>query len=167
MLEKMKLIDDIKNWFNAPWDEWKVRLYWLFGLFALIASCHHLYNKMQRPVAALLLFLAGLLILYYYYVKWFLLSDPMQWGKINPCPDYLTLIDPGNGKDTPAKCVDFIGVSANGTIQKANMSSLPNVPTSSVFSVPPNFVNSRQLQGAICSQVHEKGLVWTGVCPEL
>ncbi len=150
--------------FKQTVETWKKRLYWGIGLLIVILACYYLYNTMQRPIASVLLFIGGILTLYYYWVKWFELLDPMRWQpSVSPCPDYLTLIDPGNGTSTPAKCADFIGVSANGQMTKASMESLPNVPSSSVFEVP---VAGSVSASTICDEVAKKGLVWTGVCPE-
>lgn len=145
----------------AKWKKW---LYWGIGIVLILAISYYL-NSSGKPVASVLIFIGGILILYYYWVKWFELLDPSRWQpSISPCPDYLTLVNPGDGKTQGAQCVDFIGVSANGMLTKADISAPSAVPRSAVFTVPPAAQNVDP--SVICAEVQDKGLVWTGVCPE-
>lgn len=109
-------------------------VYWIVGLGLVGYLAYFLYNTLQRPVAAVLLFIGGILALYFYYVKWFVVNAKNnQWPPYQTlCPDYLTPIPPGYGADGkpkpgPIKCVDFVGVSRNGRFKKMeqkNMDSL-------------------------------------------
>ncbi len=150
--------------FRNSVEKWKKWLYWGIGILIVLAISYYL-NASGRPVSSVLIFLGGLLILYYYWVKWFELMDPSSWQVPKTiCPDYLTLINPGDGKTQGAQCADFIGVSANGMLTKADISSPNAIPRSAIFTIPP------KAQGVdpsvICAEVQDKGLVWTGVCPE-
>ena len=110
--------------------------FWIVGLGLVGYIAYFLYNTMQRPIAAVLLFIGGLAALYFYYVKWFVVgAKNNQWPPYQTlCPDYLTPIPPGYGADGkpqagPLKCVDFVGVSRNGRFKKMdrqNMDSLVN-----------------------------------------
>jgi hypothetical protein len=108
-------------------------VYWIVGLVLVVGGCYFLYNNLERPVAAVLVFLGGILALYFYYVKWFVAAarNPAWPPYQTPCPDYLTLVSPGfsgSGNNIkpkagePYKCMDFVGVSKNGFLKKADPS---------------------------------------------
>ncbi len=106
-------------------------VYWIVGLVIVVGGCYFLYNTLERPVAAVLVFLGGMLALYFYYVKWFvaLVRNPAWPPYQTPCPDYLTLVSPGftgSGNNIKPKagepyvCMDFVGVSTNGKLKKTS-----------------------------------------------
>jgi len=110
-------------------------VYWIVGLVMVVGGCYFLYNTLERPVAAVLVFLGGMLALYFYYVKWFVASvrNPAWPPYQTPCPDYLTLVSPGftgSGNNIkpkagePYKCMDFVGVSTNGVLKKSKPSNI-------------------------------------------
>jgi hypothetical protein len=162
----------VKAW---AW-KWAKRLYWIIGILALLGACYFLYNTMQRQMASVLLFVGGIIALYFYWVKWFLIPElrPSWPPVVAPCPDYLTLVDPGDGKTKPALCKDFVGVSANGRLKR----SLPTAITTNLgdsnytFQVPLNYTDpntgavTKVSLSDICKQVDEYGLTWMGICPE-
>ena len=140
-------------------------LFWIIGGVMVIGAAYVLYNTMGRPVAGLLVFIAGVLALFFYYTKWFLVSGKQTWPPyITPCPDYLTLMSPGvnlqgGPKDAKAsyKCMDFLGVSRNGVLKKTNPSAANaqvNMP-SYVFEVKPGETSNLQ------SQTKRYGLTWS------
>jgi hypothetical protein len=108
--------------------------YWILGLLLVGYAAYFLYNTLQRPVAAVLLFIGGILALYFYYIKWFVIGEKdNQWPPYQTlCPDYLTPISPGYGADGkpqagPIKCVDFVGVSRNGRFKKMNQKNMDSL----------------------------------------
>lgn len=141
--------------------------YWVLTLGLLFIACRFLYST-QRPIAAILVFLSGLLGIFFYYVKWFILPEKTQpWPPfVTPCPDYLTMVDPGDGKSKPTKCLDFIGVSDNGILKRADPANAKKQMND------PNFAFSVLRDGKtgtldkICADVRAKGLTWSSLCPE-
>lgn len=151
--------------------------YWIVGVLVLFLGCAFVYNKMQRPVAALLIFLGGVMALYFYYVKWFVVAAMRpSWPPYQtPCPDYLTMISPGfetdaNGNRVLAnggkyKCVDFVGVSRNGMLEKADPAALAvelaeaNKNRKYIEINPAGTETKEQLKARIASL----GLTWTSL----
>ncbi len=143
-------------------------VYWIVGLVLVVGGCYFLYNNLERPVAAVLVFLGGMLALYFYYVKWFVAAarNPVWPPYQTPCPDYLTLVSPGfsgsgnNIKPQPGmpyKCMDFVGVSKNGSLAKSDPSNL-NLHQGNpahIFEVSPN-ESLESLRAKTCS----RGLSW-------
>jgi hypothetical protein len=146
-------------------------LYWILGLLLLVGSCYVLYNRFQKPVAAVLLFMGGWTMLMYYWVKWFKLgTDVPEWPPIiTPCPDFLTLY-PDNGM---IKCVDFVGVakmSASDPLKKSTpqavQSTINNPSFYVTFNRPGPSQSFKDVNAKLCDTVHDRGLVWSGVCDE-
>ncbi len=151
-------------------------VYWIVGLIVLVGGCYILYNKMEKPVAAVLLFLGGIQALYFYWVKWFIIPEVTpDWPPYTtPCPDFLTLVDPGDGDTKPAKCMDFVGVSANGQIKRTNPEAAGVAMNNPDYTleIARKYRDSNTGQtvdvklGDICDLVRSKGLTWLTVCPE-
>jgi hypothetical protein len=150
---------------------WVKRLYWIIGTLGLLFGCYYLYNVMERPISSVLIFLIGILALYYYWVKWFVIPESdATWPPYQTvCPDYLTLVDAGNGTEAnPAKCMDFVGVSSNGGIQVSTPGNAEAMKANSsyTFTIAPktSAQTISQYTQALCQQVQDKGLSWTGKC---
>jgi hypothetical protein len=147
-------------------------LYWIIGLVLLVGTCYVLYNRFQKPVAAVLLFMGGWTMLMYYWVKWFKLTEKNpDWPPfITPCPDFLTLYPDGN----VAKCVDFVGVARMNAMKPIKRSSPTDIKATInnedyfvIFKLPDSDdSNFKKLNMELCDRVHERGLVWSGVCEE-
>ena len=116
-----------KKWENTIRDIQK-KSYWVIGLLLLGFSAYFYYTGLNRPVAGSLWFVGGFLIFYYYWIKWFVLDQPLDPDfntASGACPDYLSVIPNNSGLYTPTSktqyfCVDFVGVSRNGGIRRAN-----------------------------------------------
>ncbi len=113
--------------------------YIILSILIVGGIAYILYNTMQRPIAGILFFMGGVLAAYFYYVKWFVIpAQRPDWPPYQTvCPDYLTPISPGytisksGGKDIAVpkdggkfKCVDFVGVSRNGRLRRADPAKL-------------------------------------------
>jgi hypothetical protein len=148
-------------------------VFWILGAAFVIGASYYLYNVMSRPVAGILVFMGGVLALYFYYVKWFVIPEMRPaWPPYQTvCPDYLTPVSPGydmkkdaNGKDVASpknggkfKCVDFVGVSRNGKLKRANPAQLQTQldNPSFVFEIDPT-ENPEKLR----SRLQSNGLSW-------
>ena len=124
----------------------------------------YLYTKMSRPVASVLVFLGGTIAAYFYYVKWFVIpkTDPV-WPQYQAvCPDYLTPVAPGSSGDNGGaiKCVDFIGVSTNGSLKRADPTQLDSQINNPAyfFQVAPGDSSDSLKQSLIA-----RGLTWVSL----
>jgi hypothetical protein len=117
------------------WARIAPKLYWIVGLTIVIGVSYIYYNSYNKPVAGTLSCLGGLMTLYYFWIKMFVLYNPRKsWPPYqSTCPDFLTLIPPGSGyggvsnfstqevfNSDNFKCVDFVGVSTNGRLKRAD-----------------------------------------------
>ena len=80
--------------------------YWLIFVGSVVAISAVLF-KTQRPIAAIVWFIAGLILTYMFYTVYFPASTrSATWPPyISSCPDYLTLLRPN-------QCVDFVGLNS-------------------------------------------------------
>jgi hypothetical protein len=163
-----------KEWAESA-RRWTKRFYWIFGIIALIALCYALFTRNQQ-IASVLVFLSGFIALYFYYVKWFVIPDRIpNWPPYStPCPDFLTLVEPGDGQLVPGKCMDFVGVSVNGILKPTNTGSVDlnkNDPNY-VFSIARKYKDTatNEIKDTsltdICSEVRKYGLTWMSLCPD-
>jgi hypothetical protein len=137
-------------------------IYWALGFLASLGIGYVLY-KMNFQIAAVLVFLGAILALFYYYVKWFQL--PSQTGTwppyVTPCPDFLTVSDSGTTSGF-AKCIDTVGVSANGQLQVAD-------PTNTKHLSDPKYyfsIDRSKTTTDLCQSAAQYGLTWSTLCPE-
>ncbi len=154
-------------------------IYWIVGLVLLLGGSYILYNRMERPVAGVLVFISGVLALYFYHVKWFVIPEQAPaWPPVQTvCPDYLTPISPGYEMKTDAtgnlvptpqtggkfKCVDFVGVSRNGKLTRATAASLKmqlNDPKY-YFEIDP-----KESKETLKTRVAQRGLTWVSLFGE-
>jgi hypothetical protein len=136
-------------------------IYWTVGLIIIGGISYVLYNRMERQIAAVLFFIAGILALYFYYVKWFIVSKARRnLGEISSCPDYLTLVPVplGTGQTTQTyTCMDFVGVSRNGGILETNPEEAQSkvLDPSYTFAISPN-----EDPDALRNRLRTAGLTW-------
>jgi hypothetical protein len=117
---------------------------------------------MLRPVASVLIFMAGVLALYFYYVKWFMIGTKGQWPPYQSiCPDYLTPLAPGNGGQV--KCMDFVGVSRNNRIQKADPRTSQEQSSNQEYTFT---VNPNESKESLRQRVQQYGLSWLSLLGE-
>jgi hypothetical protein len=137
-------------------------LYWFLGLAVAIGIGYVLY-KMNFQIAGVLVFLGTVVALFYYYVKWFQIPDKESvWPPTTtPCPDFLTLVNPGlNGAS--AICMDYVGVSSNGRLQKADPAKRDQISKPQyTFKIDRTKPNTD-----LCQSAAEYGLTWSSICPE-
>jgi len=134
-------------------------IYWGLGLVANSALSFLMY-KINFQIAAVLVFLGLVLAIFYYYVKWFQLPSKDSSSSTTSCPDFLTLIDPGSSSGI-AKCMDYVGVSANGRLQRSD-------PNNIAQQSDPNFVfyiDRSQPTTDLCQSAASYGLTWASLCP--
>ncbi len=154
-------------------------VYWIVGILSIVAICYVLYNKFEKPVSAILLFMGGWMLLMYYWVKWFKLTEKRpDWPPfITPCPDFLTLLV-SESTTGGAKCVDYVGIAdpkAADPLRKASPSSINVQKTDPqfYFQVKSTVTDSQTNQPRkatayeLCNQAKLRGLVWSGVCEEV
>jgi hypothetical protein len=157
---------------------WAKRLYWVVGIIALVLVCMLLF-KQNKQIASVLVFMGGIIALYFYYIKWFLIPEahPGWPPYVTPCPDFLTLIDPGDpSTGKPGKCIDYVGVSANGRLKKIDPASadisMQTEPGDYIFEIntkdrdPATGEMKDVSKKDICDQVDNMGLVWISMCGE-
>jgi hypothetical protein len=138
-------------------------IYWIVGLIFVFASCHFLYNKMNRPVAGVLVFIGGILALYFYYVKWFLLPNlHPAWPPYQTlCPDYLSPVSPGGADGIT--CLDFVGVSRNKRIKKADPALISDQLNNDEYTFK---IDPKESQEALKQRVNAYGLSWVSLFGE-
>lgn len=80
---------------------------------------------------------------------------------LNTCPDYLTYFNrpTANGKTEPT-CVDTIGVSRNGAIEKFPADGSSNPPSKDSYYFP---LKSGESRSDLCTRVSNAGLTWEGI----
>lgn len=139
-------------------------VYWILGLALIIGISYFFYNKLNKPIAGILFFLSGILALYFYYVKWFVIPEkrPVWPPYQTPCPDYLTLMNDVGTKlpDGTYKCYDFVGVSRNGRLKRAdpNMMKRQGDMPEYYFPVSPN-----EDRESLKQRVISYGLSWNSL----
>lgn len=140
-------------------------VYTILGLLMVLSASYVLYSKLERPVAGVLIFMVGILALYFYYVKWFVIPEAMPaWPPFQtPCPDYLTLVStPGSGPNAPPvnKCVDFVGVSKNGRILKADPRQLQTQLNDPRYYIQ---IDPNAKEDELKAMTASYGLTWTSL----
>jgi hypothetical protein len=138
-----------------------VYVYWIVGLVVTVGVCYQL-NKMNFQMAAIFVFLGLVLALYYYFVKWFALPSATQtWPPYTtPCPDFLTLVDPG-AKSGISRCLDYVGVSSNGRIKKADPSKALAQMNDSQYVF---MIDRSKKNQDLCGLAQTYGLSWSSIC---
>jgi hypothetical protein len=101
--------------------------YVLVSLILIFVVSYYFYTVLQRPAAGTLWFVGASILFFYYYVKWFVVQRPLD-PNLQPgnqsCPDYLSMVPPGilytPVSPTQYRCIDYVGVSRNGRLKKAD-----------------------------------------------
>lgn len=138
-----------------------VYVYWIVGFLVILGVSYQL-NKTNNQMAAIFVFLGLGLALYYYYVKWFAIPSKTQtWPPYTtPCPDFLTLVDPGSQSGI-SRCLDYVGVSSNGRIKKADPSKATLQMNESQYA----FIIDRSKKNQdLCGLAQTYGLTWSSIC---
>ena len=151
--------------------------FWTLSILIVGGFSYFYYSYLMRPVAGALFFLGGAIIVYYYYIKWFKLPPPID-PDFKPgeqaCPDYLTLIPPGElyptERDGSYFCVDFVGVSQNGRLMRTTPKNLVRdiQKPSHRFKVTPSvelrpYKNKQRAHAAFMQRLKNAGLSWNSL----
>jgi len=141
-----------------------VYLYWTVGLLAITMVAYLLYTVMNRQVAGTLFWIMGFLLVYFYYVKWFVMGRKKKdAGNFTKCPDYLTqYVMPGSPDGTTkpkSVCLDFVGVSSNGTIKKCEKEPSECMKDPQYVFTPPTTKSLADYRDAAAAA----GLIWSSV----
>ena len=127
--------------------------------------------KQGKQIEAVLLLLIGCAAIFYYWIKFFKLpaseADDVWPPFVSTCPDYLTLVGPqATGLANPV-CMDFVGVSLNGGLQKVDPRKVPQAVSAHQYfdlkSASANpLADDRTVE--MCAQVKTMGLTWAHIC---
>ncbi len=140
--------------------------YWVIGLIVIGAISTFFYNTLNKQIASVLFFLAGVAALYYYWVKWFVIPEkrPLWPPYITPCPDYLTQdVTPTTDGTTPSsyKCYDYVGVSRkDGGIVQSDAGAKPT-DTKKYLTIITNDLKDPTKRQTLRSTVMDKGVSWS------
>ena len=138
-------------------------IYWGIALALNLGLCYVLFSVLNRQITSVLVFMTLLFMTYFYYVKLFIVNKTV-WPPITTmCPDYLTLIrTPGtNGNPASHTCVDYVGVSSNGGLQKCNPSDVAAcIANPQQHFDPPSASESLS---TVRDRVLNAGLIWTSL----
>ena len=146
----------------------------LFLLFIFLAAVGivggaYFFYAGGRHITAFILFGGFLALSVIYGLRWFRgdgslnESSVAAWPPIiNVCPDFLSLtaITPDGSTKPLAVCVDTIGVSPNGGIQKNDGT---NTAANSIFNLQADMTDSAARTTALCQQCQTMMLTWEGV----
>jgi hypothetical protein len=162
--------------------------YWILGMLLVGGGSYYLYNRMNKQVAGVLVFMAGVIALYFYYVKWFLGPDTKWPPIVTTCPDFLTHAGTydGTGTDAGKKfvyCKDYVGVGSSikkdgtgiGETNKISSFSTGRAAATAgyAFEIPITVTGTGTSAkesidaGTVCSEVKSKGLTWMSYCDAL
>lgn len=139
---------------------WALVLYVIVSFLGVFFGTSKLNN--QGIGAAVIYAIGSTAIFVFFGYRWF--SNPSsgitQWPpKINTCPDYLTFVPPATGATGNGKCLDFLGVSSNGGLQKSTGATDAGFP----YSVKDLTGASPTTLQTICNACKTAGITWEGV----
>ena len=134
-------------------------VYWIVGLILLGCVCYVLYQIMDRQIASVLVFVGGFVALYFYYIKWFFINNVSKWpAGQSLCPDYLTPVSaPGISQPGIVTCVDFVGVSTNGSLRQSKPENVQQALHDANYNVT---IDSRMSNADLKSLLRTRGLTW-------
>jgi hypothetical protein len=138
-------------------------IFWIVALALNGALSYFLYSMLNRQISGVLVFMAVLFMTYFYYVKLFIVNKTVWPPITTPCPDYLTLIrtPAANGNPASQTCVDFVGVSNNGGLQKCDPKNLANCLTNPALHF--NTPSSNETISTVQDRVLSAGLIWSSM----
>jgi hypothetical protein len=152
---------------------WYYVIYVIFSICLVAGGIFNLY-PMGTP-RAVIYGVGAVLVCIFYGYRWFAASINnvnTNWPPtINTCPDYLTYVAKLPG-DNEYGCVDMLGVSSNGGLQKSlpsdiiSGSNLASTNTAKVIPYSSQDViaaGSMAAVQAICSACSRAGVTWEGV----
>ena len=154
---------------NLKTLNWAFWLYVILSILGIIAAAMKLY-PMGLPRTVIVTIGAVLVAIFYGY-RWFgnKGQDSSTWPPtVNMCPDFLTYVPRLPGSNSPG-CVDMLGVSKNGGLQKtipSDLSAGTPISSNKVIAVTSNDIKTatttQQLQ-SICNICNRAGITWEGI----
>lgn len=160
------------NWetVKANVQSLSVWTYWIVGLIIVSTISYVLFARLDKQIAALLVFITSTMALYYYYVKWFVIP-PESVFTPPICPDFLTNVGFASGSTTQFRCIDKVGVSssftkaASDTIGNAITNYTPNgtINANDGYVITPT--PTATSLDTYCAALRTAGLTWVGMCP--
>ena len=152
---------------------WYYVVYVIFSIFLVTGGVYELYP--MGTARAVIYGLGATMVCIFYGYRWFAsnrLDVNKNWPPtINTCPDYLTYVANLPG-DNQYGCVDMLGVSSNGGLQKSlpsdvlSGSSLASTNSAKVIPFSSQDVTSATSMAAvqaICNACSRAGVTWEGV----
>jgi hypothetical protein len=149
---------------NAMLDSSTKWAYWIVGILIVGGISHILFNRLNKQVAAVLVFLAGMLALYFYYVKWFVVGLDV-WPPFQVCPDFLTPVAVSDGGPGKIYCANMVGTTI-GTLSPlisdlhTRVVNGPPLPKATAGIKEFSATNTR----ANCDAAKNAGLTWISLC---
>ena len=156
--------------------------YWIVGLVIAATISYVLFNRFNKQVAAVLVFMTSVLALYYYYVKWFIIGMDYTPPK-GSCPDFLSNIGSvSSSKPHQFVCIDQVGVSDTfGSDKNAtdvaglsiDINTLKNEGIvfqgigSRGYVVTPDPTASTSETNTFCTNLKNAGLSWISRCEQV
>ena len=143
-------------------------LYILVCIVIAPGGTYQLYN-MGNTVGAVLYFVATTAICILYGLRWFgpngmLAKTPVSWpSTINTCPDYLTHYTRTLASGTQDTCIDLIGVSRNGKLQRFNKDGDPPSTEEYYFKLATTSSDPDAKNMELCYRAITLGLTWEGI----
>ncbi len=145
-------------------------LYWIIGITIVASISYILYTRMNKQIAAVLVFMVSMLALYYYYVKWIIIGDEFT-PPVSTCPDFMTNLGVYPGRK------QFVCADANGIYKqsfKASNTPLPAV-TDGMFQNPSDAgivdMNAGRVltptadnTGTFCTTLKMNNISWISLC---
>lgn len=140
-------------------------LYCLYSVFIGLGPSIYLFNN-DQTTTGLVYFILALGILIFFGLRWFssesVFNPPttFTWPPfVNTCPDFLYFYK-RRGEDT---CVDPIGVSKNGAIQKLPPGPINDDNNNYFFKLETSSRGADAIQSELCRRAIANGLTWEGV----
>lgn len=142
-----------------------ILLYVVYAVFFALGPSIYLFNN-SMTITGIVYMLLALAIFIFFGLRWFsaesVFNPPTSYTwppYVNTCPDYLYFYK-RRGQDT---CVDPLGVSKNGTIQKLPPGPINDDNDNYFFKLDTSSKNPDDVQRELCERTKASGLTWEGV----
>ena len=148
-------------------------IYVVVAAAIVLGGTMKLYN--DQMVAAVVFALGSGAVAILYGLRWFSSSNsifsqaPVTWPPfMNTCPDYLTYyeVKDNTGVVTAKTCIDTVGVSKNGYMQKWPTDGTPpaySTSSTSYFTIDSTLTGDAK-KNEMCMKAIQYGVTWEGIC---
>jgi len=140
-------------------------LYVVYAIFFTLGPSIYLFNNAMVITGAIYMLLA-LAVFIFFGLRWFsaesVFNPPTMYTwppYVNTCPDYLYYYK-RRGTDT---CVDPLGVSKNGSVQKLPPGPINDDNDNYFFKLETTSKDADEIQRELCQRSIANGLTWEGV----